>query len=589
MFSANCLRWLAGLSGLFIAIFALAALCGPGRIDTVDAQTRYEVARSLVEHGDSIIRDKGAWFNVYEGRAGEQYSLYRFPQSGLGVAAIWAADATAMSASNDAREMRRHFFFLLTSAFCGAMLAVTYAVWFRYLGLSPAASLLWAAGGIVCTPSWFYSCTTFDDIIGTDAIVVAITASYVGKGRMSWLAASIAGISLAWAVNAKQPLGLFILPVLGALHRPELSWRKQIVPFLIVMFWVAVGCVACMMYERYKFPPGTSDPNAEFAKNYGDVWTPNPLPGLASFALSFSCGIFFYCPVFYLALRGWNDWRRRESVFCWSVAAASILFMVFLSFVTFFKGEHGWGPRYLTAMFALWWLFVPSAIAHVRAFVMRGLLAAGIIIQILGLAVDPTRLFLNTPIPLDYFVYDPWLTFHPSLSHLLQRPREIMEVVSRHDPEPEFAPARLPTHAGGLHDVQTCFVAQMVAASFSPDARNINPVIHTYASVILSRQATVKCMPGIYQQTARNYHIYNSLRPWWISQQVLPETQRPLNIDRTVAFLLALGAGGLFLMRLSQPRGQRKLPVAVITGAITRGHAPPAHQLELNAASGSRP
>src|ERR1051326_5684625 len=133
MFSPASLRWLLGLAGLFVLVFALAALSGPGRIDTVDAQTRYEVARSLVEHGDSIIRDKGTWFNVYEGRDGDRYSLYRFPQSGLGVAAIWAADLTAPTATiGAAREMRRHFFFLLTSAFCGAILALTYALWFRY-------------------------------------------------------------------------------------------------------------------------------------------------------------------------------------------------------------------------------------------------------------------------------------------------------------------------------------------------------------------------------------------------------------------------------------------------------------------------
>ncbi len=376
------------------------------------------------------------------------------------------------------------------------------------------------------------------------------------------------------------------------MYRPELSWRKQLVPVAIVVFWVGLGCVACMMYERYKFPPGTTDPNAEFARNYGDIWTPNPIPGLTCFAFSFSCGIFFYCPVLYLALRGWNVWRRREPVFCWSVVAASLLFILFLSFVTYFKGEHGWGPRYLTPMFALWWLFTPNALSHVRAFVMRGLLAAGIVIQLLGLSVDPTRLFLATPIPLDYFVYDPWLTFHPSLSHLLQRPREIIEVISRHDPEPQFAPAPLPTHAGGLHDVQTCRVAQMVAASFSPEARNINPVIHTYTSVIMSGQATVKCMPGIYQQTARNYHIYNSLRPWWICQRVLPQSQRPVSIGETVLLLLGLGGVGIFLMRLSAsrlPAVGRKPPAGDISTAINRAPPAVARQLELNTASGSRP
>src|SRR5262245_33204848 len=98
------LRWRAGLAGLFLFVFALTALSGPGRIDIVDGQTRYEVARSLADHGDSVIRDKDVWFAVLPGRDGLPHTNYRFPQSGLGVLAIGAADATG-----PVSESRRHF------------------------------------------------------------------------------------------------------------------------------------------------------------------------------------------------------------------------------------------------------------------------------------------------------------------------------------------------------------------------------------------------------------------------------------------------------------------------------------------------
>jgi hypothetical protein len=562
MISANFLRWLVGLFGLFATVFALAALCGPGRIDTVDAQTRYEVARSLVEHGDSVVRDECAWFYVYKGRDGERYAHYRFPQSGLGVAAIWTADATAMAASDAAREMRRHFFFQLTTAFCGAILAITYAMWFRRLGLGPTACLLWAAGGIVCTPSWYYSCTTFDDIMGTSAVVLAIAVAWMTKRRMPLIGALAAGVAMAWAVNCKHPLALFVLPVLGAMYRPEVRWRKQLGPWLVVLVLLVLGCAAWVMYERYKFPPGTVDPDAEYTRLSGPMFTSNPLPGLASFALSPSCGVFFYCPVLWLALRGWWTWRVREPVFCWSIAAASGLFILFFSFLTFFKGEQSWGPRYLTPMFAVWWVFVPAGVAQVRAFTARSLLAAGIIVQLLGLTVDPSRLFLATPIPLDYFKYDPWLTLDPALSHLLQRPREIVEVVSQHDPEPEFAPGPLSTHAGALRDEEAYHAAQLVAASFSAEASNINPAVHAVTTDFMSCQANLRAAPGIYENTARHYHIYSSLRPWWICQQVLPESARPVNIHRTVLLVIALGGFGVVLMRLAvgAAAGQEKSP-----------------------------
>src|SRR5262245_25560248 len=87
------LWWAVALAGQFVLVFSVTALSGPGRIDIVDGQTRYEVARSLVEHGDSVIRDPNTWFRVHPGRGGAKYTPYRFPQSGLGVLAIRMADA----------------------------------------------------------------------------------------------------------------------------------------------------------------------------------------------------------------------------------------------------------------------------------------------------------------------------------------------------------------------------------------------------------------------------------------------------------------------------------------------------------------
>src|SRR5437763_6606937 len=98
--------WWGALAGLFLVVFAAVALSGPGRIDIVDGQTRYEVARSLVDHGDVQVRDRRVWFMVFPGRDGQPYSSYKLPQSILGVGAIWLADATGPQV-----EARRHFFF----------------------------------------------------------------------------------------------------------------------------------------------------------------------------------------------------------------------------------------------------------------------------------------------------------------------------------------------------------------------------------------------------------------------------------------------------------------------------------------------
>src|SRR5262249_18198121 len=153
--------------------------------------TRYEVARSLVEHGDSVIRDKSVRFRVHKGRGGQDHTPYRFPQSGLGVLAIWAADATGPTA-----EERRQFFFTLTSALAAALLALTCSLWFRGLGLGAGASLGWATAGIFCTPSWFYATSTFDDLVGTAAVVMAVAAAHLCRERRPLLGAAVAGLLL---------------------------------------------------------------------------------------------------------------------------------------------------------------------------------------------------------------------------------------------------------------------------------------------------------------------------------------------------------------------------------------------------------
>src|SRR6476620_3240536 len=102
--------WPVALLGLFLTVFAVLALSGPGRIDIIDGQARYEVARSLVEHGDTIIRDSNVWYPVLPGREGNLSTPYRIPHSLLGVPAIWLADATG-----PVSEGRRHFFFALVS------------------------------------------------------------------------------------------------------------------------------------------------------------------------------------------------------------------------------------------------------------------------------------------------------------------------------------------------------------------------------------------------------------------------------------------------------------------------------------------
>src|SRR5262245_63437735 len=130
------------ISGLFLLVFAVVALSGPGRIDIIDGQARYEVAKSMVLHGDFVVRNPDVWFSVFPGRNGDPYSYYRFPHSVVGALAIVASDVTG-----PVNEARRHFFFALTSAVAAALLACVYFAWFTRRGLLRRGAVLWSLDG----------------------------------------------------------------------------------------------------------------------------------------------------------------------------------------------------------------------------------------------------------------------------------------------------------------------------------------------------------------------------------------------------------------------------------------------------------
>jgi hypothetical protein len=523
-----------------VFVLAAVALSGPGRIDIVDGQTRYEVARSLVEHGDSVVRDRQAWFRVNEGRNGDRYTPYRFPQSGAGVLAIIFADATG-----EASEPRRQFFFALLSAVLAGVLAVTYSLWFRGLGLRPGASLAWATAGIFCTPNWFYGTSTFDDMLGTVAVVLAVAVAFLCRDRRPLLGAALAGLLMGWAVNCKEPLALFVLPVLAAAYRPGRPLRRFLAQAALVLLGTGLGVVAYKLYDAYKFPPGAPDPNADYLEKYGDMWTRDPLPGLMGLTFSPSSGVIWYCPAFLLALAGWTVWRRQRPGFCRAVGVASGLFVFFLCFLTFFKGEPCWGPRYLTPVFALWWVFVPATVACVRPTTIGLTLSLGVITQLLALSVDPQRLLLENAIPFNYYVYDPWLQFHPEASHLLQRPREIRAILARQERAPQYSPAPYATYATRVPPAWPGMLTSVVGNTALP--MPLQPV-SACSTMQLSGSAL-----GIhqYKDAVERYHVFASFRPWWLSQRYLAPAERPVDLARTVLLFLSTASLGLFVMTIA--------------------------------------
>jgi hypothetical protein len=511
--TAGPLRWALALCGLFLFVLAILALSGPGRIDIVDGQARYLVARSVAEHGDPVVRDPEFWWSVLPGRDGNLYSAYRFPQSLLGAPAVLLADATG-----PVSEVRREFFFSLTGAFVGAMLAVLYAVWFRGLGESPRAAGGWAMAGIFCTPNWFYATSTYDDLLGAVFVVVAVGLAWWGRSRRPLTGAALAGLTLGLAFNAKQPLGVFVLPVLALALATAGPWRVRLGAAALVLGGLGLGLAAYGAYEWYKFPPGSTAEHPRLLAAYVPAWPGDTLAGLCGLLFSPAAGAFWYCPPLLLALAGVARWRRREPGFCATLAAACVVFLGFVSTMTIFKGDPSWGPRYLTPVFALLWLFVPAAARAWPRRLTALLLGLGLVVQLLGLSVDPQRLYVYHRLPSAFYFGNEWLYFQPALSHLVNRPREIVEILKDDGADTTaFGPARFPT----------------------------------------SGPPTLEQKDGG-PEAVRRYRFLASFRPWWVSQQWLSPEDRPIALGPTALSLLLLAATGALVVGSTIARPPRK-------------------------------
>ena len=150
--------------------------------------------------------------------------------------------------------------------------------------------------------------------------------------------------------------------------------------------------------------------------------------GLAGLSISPAAGMLWYCPSFLLAFEGLRRERAANSRIVHAFAASGLVFFGFIASLSFFKGDPAWGPRYLTSLYAAFWLFAPDAARRFRLRETIVLLTLGFAVQILALSVDPERLPLERRLrPCSAPTIQVSILMR-GLAGLLNRPREIVEI-----------------------------------------------------------------------------------------------------------------------------------------------------------------
>lgn len=489
-------------AGLVLLVFGVVGLSGPGRIDIVDGQARFEVAKSLALHGDVVVRNPDFWFTVFPGRDGQRYSNYRFPHSVVGAGAVLLSDATGPVA-----DARRQFFFAMTSAAAAAALAAVYFAWFSLRGLATGAAAFWALAGIFCTPSYFYATSTFDDIFAALAGAGALVASYAARRSMSIRSALYCGLLLGLAFNVKPPLLAFALPALALLDRPTDGLRSRGRRVAAFAAGIAAGLAAYWAFEYWKFPPETRAIQAAMMARYVPPFPGQLGWGIAVLALSPSAGLLLYSPTVLLSFSGLKQEITSDRRFGVALAAAGLAFFLFFAAVSFSKGDPAWGPRYLTPLFAALWLLTPTGAARWPRRATVAVLGLGLAVQILALAIDPERLHIERGLPSTFGITYPQLYFDLRNADLFVRPSQIADVWRAYGTGTRFVWS---SPATSMAEITT------------PDVLGTAPLL--------------------------TFRVLNTYRPWWASMPYMPQMEQPVRARSAFTVFSTVALAGLIFL-----------------------------------------
>ena len=492
--------------GLFVA--AVYVVAGPGRIDIIDGQYRFEVAKNVVEDNSIQLRDPflADAVNGYLGA----YSPYGISGSLTGVPLVALA-----SAFGEPSQDRQQFFFSFTSALAGAATASVLFLFLIELHVAALSALAWTLIATFATLAFPVATSTFDQTQHGLFVLSATLLAFLAARRDSLRLAAASGAALGFLVNF-QPTYVILIPTvaIAALAAPSASAverKRGLERALVVMFAGAMGVLVWMSINNFRF--GTLLAGVQMNPRHPPA-RGNPLIGLPALLFSPGKSIFLYSPPTIVALFGLVRLMKRERRLGQAIAATCIVYLAMISSLTFYGGDWCWGPRYFTSilpLLALGYGFLAFRGSVARALV-RLAVVAGFCIQALALSVDHHIFFYSRGLPTFFWYSRP--AYYFTHSALFARPGEIMNVMKTGVP-PEVEDFRPGPYSG-----------QLTYAIFGGWGH-----------------------PGMPASTwMRHYSVFWLPRPWPLWMRHVPAEQRPIDLRWAVGVMAACAGAGLAAM-----------------------------------------
>ena len=398
---------------LFLLILAIYLLTGALRIDSGDGETMYQVTRSMIERQDFAIPppdpDSPVW--------GAGYELVDAETAGKGQHGLWGPDGKYYTGAGLGWSLAAVPFYVLAEK--GAELLPDLSPGYltrasvtlvNTLALSLCATLLFLLDSLLYplpvatfvalaygfgSIAWAYARGTFSEPLVALGLLWAVYAGFCAQetGRSRWW--MLAGLGLGGALLTRQAAAIMALPL--AAWALVAGWRSAGLRGMLrnlialgVPLVLAQGIVFAYNALRFGQPLNTGYEG-------GLPGSFNPLTGLYGMLASPGKGLPVFVPLVLLGLAGWPIFlRKRLLLGAVLLAMIGLQFAMYASTERAWAGGLSWGPRHLVPILAfcllpigdLWpilrrhrWLEMAAAL----------LLAASLVIQLLGIAVSPSR------------------------------------------------------------------------------------------------------------------------------------------------------------------------------------------------------
>jgi hypothetical protein len=397
---------------LFLLIFAIYLLTGALRIDSGDGEAMYQVTRSMVEGrgftippphpqdlvwgpDDKLITTEEAGRGTH-GHWGADGQFYTVAGLGWSLAAVpfyvlGAATAQLIPGATEG-YVTRAVLALMNTLILSIAVGMLFLVASRFYPISVAVfiSLAYALGTI----AWAYARGTFSEPIVALGLLWAVFGAIRAGETQRPLWWGLAGLGLGAAVLSRQAAAVMALPfgiwaLLAGWRTARLRGALSYAVALVTPLLAAQAGACAYNLVRWG-DPLSSGYNISLGESK------NLLTGLFGLLLSPGKGLPVFVPLTFLGFVGWPLFMQKRPALG-AILLTMILFqLVLYASTSAWAGGLSWGPRHLVPVLAFLLLPIGEVWPVLRQhrwleMAASFLLAASLLIQLLGISVNPSR------------------------------------------------------------------------------------------------------------------------------------------------------------------------------------------------------